>query len=228
MTPYYDHAGITIYHGDCADVLPWLEADVLITDPPYGVNMGECGAKNQGWRHGMQHDGYDCYEDTYENFTGTIVPRLNLAIERTKRALVWTGPHIHEQRKPDAIGGVFCPSGAGRNVWGFKSLLPVLLYGTAPDLHKGAKTPTAIWSQERSGKDALGHPCPKPDKWMTWSVQLASLPGEIIVDPFMGAGGTLKSAKNMGRRAVGVDLSERYCEIAAKRLAQETLFGVTP
>ena len=225
VKPYYEHAGITIYLGDCRDVLPHVTADVLVTDPPYGIGLGVCG-DSRGGSHGMRHAGYASFVDTYENFVGEIVPRLNAAIDSVKRALVWTGPHIHEQRKPDAIGGVFCPAGAGRHGWGFKAFLPVLLYGTAPNIHKGAKHPTAIRSQELPGPDAKGHPVPKPLGWMTWSVQLASLPYENILDPFMGSGTTLVAAKNLGRRAIGIEIEERYCEIAAKRLSQEVLFGV--
>jgi hypothetical protein len=76
----------------------------------------------------MTHRGYrPDVDDSYEAFVGEIVPRINAALDMATRALVWTGPHIHEQRKPDAIGGVFCPAGTGRHVWGFKQFLPALL-----------------------------------------------------------------------------------------------------
>lgn len=221
MSPYYEHAGITIYHADCREVLPHVTADALVTDPPYGVNLG--AASGAGGNHGLLRNRYASYEDTLENFVSLIVPALCAAIDSTKRALVWTGPHIHEQRKPDAIGGVYCPASAARHGWGFKQFLPVLLYGTAPNLHLGASTPTAIRSQDRT--DANGHPCPKPLSWMKWSVSLASLPTETVLDPFMGSGTTLRAAKDLGRKAIGIEIEERYCEIAAKRMAQETLFG---
>ncbi len=224
MKPYYEAGGIVIYHGDCREVLPEISADAMVTDPPYGVDLGTCGDK-RGSAHGMRHDGYASYVDTYENFVSEVVPRLTAALDTVKRAAVFTGPHIHEQRKPDAIGGVFLAASTGRTAWGFKNFLPVLLYGGSPTvmLGKGATVATAIRSSETSGRDAAGHPCPKPIGWMTWAVSLASLPGETVLDPFMGSGSTLRAAKDLSRRAIGIEIEERYCEIAARRLAQEVL-----
>lgn len=222
MKPYYEHAGVTIYHGDCREVLPLIQADVLVTDPPYGVNLGD-GDDRPG--HGLAMAGYASYRDTYEAFCSEVVPALNAALDACKRGAVWTGPHIHEQRKPDAIGGVFCPSATGRHGWGFKSFLPVLFYGTAPGLQKGSKA-TAIQSTEVAERKGNPHPVPKPLGWMRWLVSLAVEQGESIIDPFMGSGTTLVAAKELGRRAIGIEIEERYCEVAAKRLSQEVLFGV--
>jgi site-specific DNA-methyltransferase (adenine-specific) len=223
MRPYYEHAGIVIYHGDCREVMPALDpVDVVLTDPPYGVNLGRTAGAGRGHGHGLKLDAYASYSDTYENFVSIIAPALSVAIGRAKRAAVWTGPHIHEQAKPDAIGGVYYPAAQGRHCWGFKSFLPVLFYGKAPNLHLGSR-PTAIVSSELPEPSSKGHPCPKPLGWMKWLVALASLPGETILDPFMGSGTTLRAAKDLGRRAIGIEIEERYCEIAARRLQQEVL-----
>jgi site-specific DNA-methyltransferase (adenine-specific) len=72
-----------------------------------------------------------------------------------------------------------------------------------------------------------GFPCPKPLRWMRWLVKKASLEGELILDPFMGSGTTLRAAKDLGRRAIGIEVEERWCELAAKKLEQEVLqFGL--
>lgn len=224
MQPYYEHAGITIYNCDCRDLLPSLDFDVLVTDPPYGVlEPGDLNPRirdDRGGAHGLVRGVYANYLDTYENFIETVVPLLNLAIDRAKRAAVFSGPHINEQLKATAIGGVYCPAGAGRNQWGFKTFLPVLFYGCAPNLNLGAK-PNVILSTGTAEEN--GHPCPKPLRWMKWLVGLASIEGEVILDPFMGSGTTLVAAKQFGRRAIGIEIEERYCEIAAKRLQQEML-----
>jgi site-specific DNA-methyltransferase (adenine-specific) len=71
--------------------------------------------------------------------------------------------------------------------------------------------------------DKTDHPCPKPYGWMAWAICLASEDGETVLDPFMGSGTTLRAAKDLGRKAIGIEIEERYCEIAAKRMRQEVL-----
>ena len=217
MKPYYERGGITIFHGDCREVLPGLDpVDLVLTDPPYGIGLGKTSGAGAG--HGLRLDGYATHNDSYGSFVSDVVPRINEALDLAARAAVFTGPNIHEQRKPDAIGGVHCPAGAGRHCWGFKTFLPVLLYGKAPELNLGGK-PTSITSTRTARKN--GHPVPKPVEWMRWLVLLASTEGETILDPFMGSGTTLRAAKDLGRKAIGIEIEERYCEIAAKRLGQE-------
>lgn len=216
--PYFQDGSVTIYHGDCREILPTLIADVLITDPPYGIDLG--ANAGSGGKHGLSHSGYASFCDSYENFVDQVVPALNMALDMVRRGAVFTGPHIHEQRKPDAIGGIYCPSASGRHCWGFKTLLPVLLYGKAPGLEKGGKG-TVLASTEIAQPSL--HPVPKPIGWMSWVIGLASLPGETVLDSFMGSGTTLRAAKDLGRKAIGIEIEERYCEIAAKRMAQQVL-----
>jgi site-specific DNA-methyltransferase (adenine-specific) len=225
VSPYYQDDAVTIYHGDCREITPRVTAEVLVTDPPYGVNLGgpDVGRNGRGGRHGLEKAAYCSYDDTYENYVEVIVPTVAAALNRVKRGAVFSGPHLQELPKAAAIGGVYCPAGSGRHAWGFKTFLPVLFYGTDPTLQHGAK-PNVI--QSTATADVNGHPCPKPLSWLRWLVGLTSVPGETIVDPFAGSGTTLRAAKDLGRRAIGIEIEERYCEIAAKRCAQEVLdFG---
>jgi DNA modification methylase len=129
---------------------------------------------------------------------------------------------------------VFCPAGAGRHPWGFKQFLPVLLYGASPtvSLGKGATCATAITSSELPTKDSKAHPVPKPVGWMTWSVQLASRPGETVLDPFMGSGTTGVACVKLGRKFIGIEVDEGYFELACDRLrkahAQADMFFSVP
>ena len=224
-TPYRekwvsDCGTVTLYCGDCLEVLPTLEAgsvDAVVTDPPYGIELGK--TKGTGGSHGMKIAPYASYDDTYTSFCDAIVPRLNLAIGMAKRAIVWTGPHIHEQKKPDVIGGVYVPSGAGRHNWGFKTFLPFLLYGNGPDIHKGAPYPTCIQSGEKPEKN--GHPCPKPLEWMVWNVNLASRKPDMVMDPFMGSGTTGVACVRLGRRFIGIELEPKYFAISKRRIIDE-------
>lgn len=223
VKPYYQDDAVTIYHGDCRemDVL----GDVLVTDPPYGVNIGGPQV-GRNWRrgkgsYGLEKGAYGLYDDTYEEFVATVAPTIARYVLSCKRAAVFVGPHIWELPRATAIGGVYCPSGTGRHRWGFKTFLPVLLYGTAPTLEIGLGAPKANTISSTATAADNGHPCPKPLTWMRWLIDLTSLPGETIVDPFMGSGTTLRAAKDLGRKAIGIEIEER--EIAAKRMGQEVL-----
>jgi hypothetical protein len=222
MKPYYEHAGVTIYHADCQEVLQSVSADVLVTDPPYGVNLGSHGGATETRAGYLAKGKYASYDDTPENFLSVVVPAVEAALLRTNgRGLVFSC-HTGLRQLPtySALGGVFLPAGCGRNVWGFTNLALCALYGGAPALEKGAKA-TAIRSS--ASVDKNGHPCPKPLRWMTWAIGLASLPLETVLDPFAGSGTTLVAAKDLGRRAIGIEIEEKYCEIAAKRLGQEVM-----
>ena len=221
MKPYYDDGTVTIYHGDCRDALPSISADVLVTDPPYGVNLGQHRGANDKRATVLVKSSYESYDDTPENFRTIVAPIIEQALMATERGLVFCAAHMAwDLPRPTAMGGVFIPSAMGRCAWGWLSFAYALLYGKAPDLHKGAK-PIGIRSTATA--DGWGHPVEKPLEWMKWAVDLAARTGETILDPFAGSGTTLRAAKDLGRRAIGIELEERYCEIAAKRCAQEVL-----
>lgn len=209
--PYYCEDGITIYCGDCREILPEIEGDVMVTDPPYGVGFAGKATK---WHRAR--GGYTVPDDP------EIGPEAILAaLSRVKRAAVFPGVRrMYDYPPPADVGCVFCPSGAGRGRWGFTLFNPILYYGKRPPKGPGM-TPASIESFALAG--AEGHPCPKPLEWMTWLVERTSIPGETVLDPFMGSGSTLVAAKLLGRRAIGIEIEERYCEVAVQRLAQGVL-----
>jgi hypothetical protein len=166
----------------------------------------------------------------YENFLKIVVPAIEYAVSISTRAIVFcAGINAWDLPRGNSIGGVYLPAACGRNPWGFASLAHCLMYGKAPNLHLGSKA-TAIQSTESADKN--DHPCPKPEGWMTWAVDLASLEGETILDPFAGSGTTLVAAKKLGRHFLGFEISPEYCEIARDRLAridaQPSLFQPKP
>lgn len=221
-SPFYDQDGCTIFVGDCRDILPHLpKVDAVITDPPYGVNIGNhAGAADT--RLGMLTKGcYETYEDTPENFVQIVVPAIQLALDICGRAMIFAvPPAMWSLPAPRAIGGIFLPHSVGRNPWGFSTISHCLLYGSAPDNHKGCRS-TGIINYSVATKN--GHPTPKPLEWMTWAVSLGSRDGETILDPFMGSGTTLRAAKDLGRRAIGIEINEAYAKIAVERLRQGVL-----
>lgn len=119
MKQYYEHAGITIYHGDCRDVMSWtlrphLEPkwiDALITDPPYGVNLGEHYGAKEKRKGRLRKLGYASYEDTPDNFTTIVVPAITSAIEICKRGVVFcSGQGLQLLPRYTALGGIFLPA----------------------------------------------------------------------------------------------------------------------
>lgn len=222
MKPYYRDDWATVYHGDCREILPQLEpVDLVLTDPPYGVNLGKHGGAKDKRSRELRRQAYASYDDTPENYDSIIAPTISACLEIADRCAVFgCAPNIWKLPAPDALGGVYVPAAVGRCPWGFQNLAPVLFYGTAPNLRLGAKHTTIRGS---GGIESVEHPCPKPLPWMTWLVGLCSLPGETILDPFMGSGTTLRAAKDLKRKSIGIEIEEKYCEIAVKRLRQEVL-----
>lgn len=198
MKPYYEHAGITIYHGDCREVLPSVEADVVVTDPPYGINFAGQPTK---WQRRAGAVALDWDKEPF----GDV--ELLLSIGRAQ--CVWGGNYLP------------LPQSRGWMVWCKPDAPPsmgsVEMAWTSIDRNSRH----IIHSISATNAERVGHPTQKPIRVMLWCVE--SMPSGTILDPFMGSGTTLVAAKALGRRAIGIEIEERYCEIAAKRLAQEVL-----
>lgn len=210
MTPYYEDDFATIYHGDCREVLPSLTADAVLTDPPYGVSLG-----------------YDCYDDTPEALVA-LVPEVAPMLLRVAPVVAVTPGIVNLHLWPQStwVLAWTWPHTGSTGKWGFNQWGPVLVYGTDPFLSAGKGRHPDVIACSAADTMHSGHPCPKPEQaWERILLRISPF-GRSVVDPFMGSGTTLRVAKNLGRKAVGIDLSEAYCEIAAKRLAQEVLdFG---
>jgi len=191
-TPYYSHAGITIYHGDCRGILPHVTADVVVTDPPYGIF--EHGGK-WGRKADLQWD-----RKPADGVAGIVGDRP---------AVVWGGNYFG------------LPPSRGWLVWYKRDAVPsasqVELAWTSSD----ANSALFDWPIAATNAERIGHPTQKPLALMRWCIGF--VPAGTILDPFMGSGTTLVAAKQLGRKAIGIEIEERYCEIAAKRLAQEVL-----
>ena len=210
MTPYYQEGGQTIYNGDCLDVMktfPDKSFDLVLTDPPYGVEFG-----------------YDSIEDTKEELKILVERFMPEALRVGKRVLVTCGNgNQHLYPEPTWTLAWVITAGAGQNKWGFTSWQPILAYGKDPyrENNMGAR-PDIIVKNETS-KD-YGHPCSKPiEFWKELTARGSVLESDTILDPFMGSGTTLVAAKQLNRNAVGIEISEDYCNLAKQRLAQNIL-----
>ena len=223
MTPYYETPLGKLYHGDCLEIMPELEpVDLVLTDPPYGVDLGNhCDAKEKRKNVGLKKQKYTIYEDTHENFIKIIVPSIKMAISKSKcgRAIVFcSGMRIWDYPRANTVSAIYLPSGQGSTGWGFQNFAHFLLYGTAPNMNKGRKN-IALKSGARAEKN--GHPCPKPIAWISWLIQQWTEENQIILDPFLGSGTAAVSCEHFKRKWIGIEIEEKYCEIAAKRIEQE-------
>jgi site-specific DNA-methyltransferase (adenine-specific) len=223
VKPYYQDDAVTIYNADCREILPQLEpVDLVLTDPPYGVNLSEA---DTGQEHERGQQAYSMFSDTPEYLQSVVVPAFKIALTKSKRAIVTPGNrNAFTYPKPDDIGVWYNPAGTGRGRWGFILAHLIFYYGVDPFAGR-CSTAASAWALNDSvaAFKNCGHPCPKPLKFCKWQVSKGSREGELILDPFMGIGTTLRAAKDLGRKAIGIEIEEKYCEIAAKRCAQEVL-----
>jgi site-specific DNA-methyltransferase (adenine-specific) len=217
--PYYQDDLVTLYHADCRELLPGIEADVVVTDPPYGTGgwrRPESGAGSSPIAGLMREEWDDGAVDwltlrpTLTFWPAARTWKLLLAandVGLTKhRALYW--------QKPDPK-----PQVGGRVRW---SIEPVWVLSTDGFLLYG-DTDLFRESAVRMNRDAeaVGHQYQKPESVMRWLV--GKTQAGTILDPFSGSGSTLVAAKSLNRRSIGIEIEERYCEIAANRCRQEVL-----
>jgi site-specific DNA-methyltransferase (adenine-specific) len=200
--------------GDCLEILPTLgKVDAAVTDPPYGLS-GSSGTINLERAKAV----YESASDTLDDVRDTYVPIIKQCRLIAKRVAVTPGtPHSFEYPKPDDIAAVIQPAVAGMSKWGRPTWQPVLFYGKDPrsGLTIQPLTVTITDVPERNG-----HPCPKPIATMLWMVERASLPGEIVLDPFMGSGTTGVACVNLGRKFIGIEIEPRYFDIACRRIEE--------
>jgi DNA modification methylase len=205
MKPYYERDGIAIYHGDCREILPTLgPVDIVIADPPYNVGLDYSDGDNRADYPEWTREWFSLCPRPLVVTPGTVNLAMWLAMEQPRWICPWVKPN---QCSASALNGF--------NVWE-----PVLVYGKHRKPVGQDVWITKIMTNQRDTGD---HPCPKDLRSWRVLVEAFTLPGDLILDPFVGSGTTLRAAKDLGRRAIGIDIEERYCENAAKRLAQAVL-----
>lgn len=217
MRPYYEADGVTIYLGDCREILPALSGvgvSALISDPPYGMDWaftGQGSGKSaQGGRESVTKglrisgDQEDFDPTPFLSYPIVVLWGMHHYPDKLCRGsvLVWI------KKYPDAFGTFLSDADLA---W-MKGGCGVYLSHTV--------NPASFQAEKV-------HPTQKPTEIMEWCITKAGVPvGGLILDPFMGSGTTLVAAKNLGRQAIGIEIEEHYCEIAAKRLSQTVMdFG---
>ena len=245
MTPYYDHAGIQIFHGDCCVLAGEMRVDVVIADPPYGDTSLEWDKRVRGWPAVMtlacniggsmwvfgslryfvasafefsawtwaqdliweKHNGSSFHADRFKRVHEHIVQFYRGPWEQVFKSPVTTrdatARTLRRKQRPPHTGHIEAGS--------YQS-------------HDGGPRLMRSVIAVRSCHGEAEHPTQKPTGIIDPLLRYSCKPGAIVLDPFMGSGSTLVAAKKLGLRAIGIEVDEKNCEIAARRCNQEVLF----
>ncbi len=245
MTPYYSHAGITIYHGDCLEVLPEIDSvDLVLTDPPYGITSNDWDKIPQlvqMWR-AFDRVCHIAIMTASQPFTSLVVSS-NLG--NFKHEWIWRKNRgsnfantVREPFKEHESVLVFAqsawtynPQRQTRSGSGLERVAYKVAFASQSENYRDFagraasqlpedRVPSSV--QHFNTETGL-HPTQKPLALIAYLLSTYSNVGDVVLDPFCGSGTTLRAAKDLGRRAIGIEIEEKYCEIAAKRLSQEVL-----
>lgn len=199
IKPYYEEKDIKIYLGDCRDILPHLEpVDLVLTDVPYGIGKDEWDTEYPEW----------CVDLFFSISSSVCVMPGLWAINKCIKS-------FGERYKWIIAGRNINGMTHGRI--GFSNWIPAVVGGEVK--HGGQDAFDFSIGFEKQFK----HPDQKPLTFMRFCVKRLTEDFDIVLDPFMGSGTTLRAAKDLGRRAIGIEIEEKYCDIAIERLRQGVL-----
>jgi DNA modification methylase len=202
VKPYYEADGITIYHGDCREIAPSLAYDAVVSDPPYGLGDLMHRPGDGQWSK-LWGDGAPSWDRAAPQWIGSLVVGIP--------SIIWGGNYFA------------LPLARGWLVW--DKVVREFSSGHCELAWTNIDQPVRAFSYSHGqlANEGKLHPTQKPVGLMAWCLRF--LPDALcVLDPFAGSGSTLRAAKDLGRKAIGIEIEERYCEIAAKRLAQGVLF----
>ncbi len=201
MKPYYDHAGIQIFHGDCREILPHLpKVDLLLTDPPYGAGYAANPIVGKG-KSVSNHKPQD-WDDEVPGAA------LELAMSKSRQQIIWGGNYF------------MLPPSRCWLIWYKRDSPPSMADAELAWVSRDGNAKLFDFPIAALNGERVGHPTQKPVALMKWC--LSFFPeASTVLDPFAGSGASLVAAKAMGLSAIAIEKDESFAEIAAKRLAQE-------
>ena len=226
VAPYYQDELVTLYHGDCREITEWLTADVLVTDPPYG--RGEAGIDTSNRTTGRTYVGNNNHAPIAGD-ESTELRSAALALWGKRAAVVFGDLRVAAPSGTKQVAVYRKPPDAGmRSTAGFRRDVEAIYLLHLPAGYGGRSSVVSTSARIQGGvigcAGRYGHPHAKPGDVM--ETMIAACPPGVVADPFAGSGSTLVAAKLLGRTSIGVEIEERHCEMAARRLAQDALpFG---
>ena len=209
--------GITLFNGDCREILPTICGDVVVTDPPYGLNYP-----------------YQSYDDTRENLASLLADVMPLIFSAAGRAVVMPGPtQIGMYPQPDWVGCVTWNTTGTFGRRGYNQWTPLLCYGpdvpgfgnvngiTKSDVLPISGGSAGLFESVRMKAEGV-HTCPKPLNMMKKVIQRHTMEGDVVIDPFMGSGTTAIACVQAGRRFIGIEKDPDYFAASVARIKRET------
>ncbi len=212
MKPYYQDEWVTIYHADCREILPDLpKVDLVLTDPPYGVDIaGKDKVGGSVLANNTKHLVSDWDSKPIDDvLMGDI-------IRQGKQTMIFGGNYYTLPPSPCWL------------IWNKRGDYPSNNFADCELIWTSMSKPSRIYKyfwqgmlqQDMKNKDYHYHPTQKPISVMRWCITQADEP-QTILDPFMGSGTTVRAALDLNRHCIGIEIEEKYCEIAAKRCSQQ-------
>jgi DNA modification methylase len=218
MNPYYQDDYVTLFHGDCLEVTEWTTADVLVTDPPYGI----AHATRKTYGGVRNHRGGTAEANVIANDQDTKARDEVLRLWGAKPFIMFGAWKI---QRPEPIDALLVWHKAGMPPGPTNAAFMTQheeIYVHGPGFRKSAPPLRSVITTKEHRPTAVmdaGHPTPKPIGLMETLIDRC-IQG-VIAEPFAGSGATLIAARNLGKKAIGVELEERYCEQIATRLSQQ-------
>jgi DNA modification methylase len=205
--PFYADGTVTIYHGDARDIVPLLEGvEIVVTDPPYGI----------GWKPRVNHQDQP-WKDERLDISFALVGRNHC---------IWGGNYFTDLLPPSESWLIWIKRPASHDFDSDPRSYAVSELAWT-DFGGKPRMKNHTWDGGKREGDAsnrdFSHPAQKPLELMRWCLSLCPGSG-VVLDPFCGSGTTLRAAKDLGWQAIGIEIEEQYCEVAARRMAQESLF----
>ena len=211
MKPYYQDDFVTIYHGDCRELIKNFSSDLcIVTDPPYGISYSPNQNSSKAWGN--------------KTFVGSVVvagdgePFSPEPFLRFDNVALFGANHFADR----------LPASSSWLVWDKRDGMTSNDFADCELVWTNLSSPARLIRHQWNGALRASekgvprvHPTQKPEAVMRWVIE--RFPSATVLDPFMGSGTTLRAAKDLGRKAIGIEIEERYCEIAAQRMGQEVL-----
>ncbi len=215
MKPYYQDKWVTIYHGDCREILPELpKVDLVLTDPPYGLGIAKSGS--------LSIKGASAKRLEYAPSNWDIKPQkdtFDLMLSHSQEQIIWGGNYFTDYLYPSQCW----------LIWYKKDGLPAKTFADCELAWTSFQRPAKVFNSRWHGfirdskEKKLGVATQKALDLFVWCLESFAEETDLVLDPFLGSGTTAEACQKLNRHCIGIEIEEKYCEIAANRCSQSVM-----